>query len=133
MGCKTSWWAGSLPRGSESKNGGKERREGLSPVEQKALNDRRENGTSGSSIQLDSPGVIREWMQVTKYWREKKKKNLTGLARLVSRNPWVRVDSRETLEDLQHGSDMARSVPERNDPGFGVNKKGSRMKLGASE
>lgn len=69
-------------------------------------------------------------MQVTKYWREKKKKNLMGMVCLVSRNPWVRVDSRETLEDLQHGSNMARSVLERNDSGFNVNKKGIKNEVG---
>lgn len=69
-------------------------------------------------------------MQVTKYWRDKKKKNLMGTVCLVSHNLWDRVDSRETLEDLQHGSTVARSVLERNDSGFSVNKKGIENDVG---
>lgn len=43
-------------------------------------------------------------------WSDEKKNGLMGTVCLVSCNPWVRADRRDTVEDVQHGSNMARSV-----------------------
>lgn len=52
-------------------------------------------------------------------WSDEKKNRLIGIVCLVSCNPWVRVDSRETLEDFWHESNVARSVQQRNYSGSG--------------